>query len=113
MKIQINSVAELGLLVRAARRTHRLRLDDVAGSAQLGPVFVGDVEHGKETVQMGKVLQLLNELGIHLVVDVEPTVLPEWERLKQTGLKPRGLRRRLEMMAEGNESPLRIIHKLP
>jgi predicted transcriptional regulator len=89
MKIPITSVADLGLLVRATRRTHGLRLDDVAGSAQVGPVFVGDLEHGKETVQMGRVLRLLDELGIQIVADVPRAAQPEFEKLRQTGLKPR------------------------
>ncbi len=53
MKIQIKSVADLGMLARATRNSNHLRLDDVAGSANLGPVFAGDVEHGKEIVQLG------------------------------------------------------------
>jgi transcriptional regulator with XRE-family HTH domain len=92
MKIRINSVADLGLLVRATRRAHGLRLDDVAGSANVGPVFVGDLEHGKETVQMGRVLRLLEELGIQVIADVPGSAQPEFERLRQTGLKPRKLR---------------------
>lgn len=89
MKIPIKSVADLGLLARATRRSNRLRLDDVAGSANLGPVFVGDVEHGKETVQLGRVLRLLEELGIELVADVPQGVLSEMEKLKAKGIKPR------------------------
>lgn len=89
MKIQINSIAELGLLVRATRRAHKLRLDDVAGSANVGPVFVGDVEHGKETIQMGRVLKLLDELGIKVLVDIPQVALPEFEKLMKVGLKPR------------------------
>jgi transcriptional regulator with XRE-family HTH domain len=89
MKIPIRSVAELGLLVRATRRAHGLRLDDVAGSAKLGAVFVGDVEHGKQTVQLGRVLQLLDELGIRLTADASDAVVTAYESLQQQGIKPR------------------------
>lgn len=89
MKIPIRSVAELGLLVRATRRAHGLRLDDVAGSAKLGAVFVGDVEHGKQTVQLGRVLQLLDELGIRLTADAPDVVVTAFESLQQQGIKPR------------------------
>ena len=89
MKIPIKSVADLGLLARATRRGNHLRLDDVAGSANLGPVFVGDVEHGKETVQFGRVLRLLDELGIELIADVPQAALGEIEKLKAKGVKPR------------------------
>jgi transcriptional regulator with XRE-family HTH domain len=89
MKIPIHTVAELGTLIRATRRAHGLRLDDVAGSAKVGTVFAGDVEHGKATVQMGRVLQLLVELGIGLEADVPDRVLPALEKLQQSGIKPR------------------------
>jgi len=88
MKFPVKSVADLGLLARATRRSNHLRLDDVAGSARLGPVFVGDVEHGKETVQFGRVLRLLEELGIELLADVPQTALDELEKLKARGIKP-------------------------
>lgn len=92
MKTVINNVSELGLLVRATRRSNRLRLDDVAGSANLGAVFVGDVEHGKETVQLGRVLRLLEELGIQLIADAPPEAFEELAKLKAKGLKPRAPR---------------------
>jgi transcriptional regulator with XRE-family HTH domain len=101
MKIPIKSVADLGLLARATRRGNRLRLDDVAGSANLGPVFVGDVEHGKETVQFGRVLRLLDELGIELIADVPQAALDEIDKLKAKGLKPRTPRAR-KKSAEGD-----------
>jgi len=94
MKIPVKSVADLGLLARATRRSSGLRLDDVAGSAGLGPVFVGDVEHGKETVQLGRVLRLLAELGIELHADVPQAALSELETLQAKGLKPRAPRSR-------------------
>ena len=47
------------------------------------------MEHGKETVQLGRVLRLLDELGVRLYADIPAAVLPELEKLKSTGLKPR------------------------
>lgn len=85
MKIQITTVAELGEVVRATRKANNIRLDDVASMAGLGPVFVGDVEYGKETVQMGRVLQLLRELGLKLVVDVPVSTVPHLENIRQRG----------------------------
>ncbi|QJD99732.1 helix-turn-helix domain-containing protein [Massilia forsythiae] len=94
MILPVNSVAELGLLIRATRRAHRLRLDDVAGSANLGAVFVGDVERGKETVQLGRVLRLLEELGIQVALDVPPAAMEELEKLRAKGVRPPSRRRR-------------------
>jgi|GEM_PF-245032 len=88
MLIDINSVQELGLLIRATRKHQKVRMDDVAGSAGVGPVFVREVERGKETVQLGRVLKLLVELGIELKADVPEDVAPAFAALKLTGVKP-------------------------
>ena len=64
MLVTILSPQQLGLLIRATRRTQKLRLDDTAGTAGVGHVFVREVERGKPTVQLGRVLRLLGELGI-------------------------------------------------
>jgi transcriptional regulator with XRE-family HTH domain len=88
MQIKISSPQELGLLVRATRKSQKLRLDDVAGSAGVGHVFVREVERGKETVQLGRVLKLLAELGIELKADVPHAVMPFLVSLKLTGVKP-------------------------
>jgi hypothetical protein len=39
-------------------------------------------------VQLGRVLQLLSELGIELEAEVTHPVLPEYQRLQSTGLRP-------------------------
>jgi transcriptional regulator with XRE-family HTH domain len=92
--IPIASADQLGRLVRATRRTQKLRLDDTAGAVGVGHVFVRDVEHGKPTVQLGRVLQLLAELGIELKADIPDAALPEYKRLQSTGMKPLKPRRR-------------------
>jgi transcriptional regulator with XRE-family HTH domain len=88
MQFEIQTVSDLGLLIRATRKHLKVRMDDVAGSARLGPVFVREVERGKETVQFGRVLRLLAELGIELKADVPEVVLPAYQFLKKKGLKP-------------------------
>lgn len=88
MLITILSPPQLGLLVRATRRTQKLRLDDAAGTAGVGHVFVRDVERGKPTVQLGRVLKLLAELGIELKVEVPDAAIPEFRRLESVGVKP-------------------------
>lgn len=88
MKIPITSPQELGLLLRATRKQQDLRMDDLAGTAGVGPVFVREVERGKATVQLGKVMQLLAELGVALHADVPADVGPVFEALKKSGVKP-------------------------
>jgi len=88
MLVPVPSVEMLGLLIRAARKSQHLRMDDVAGSAGVGPVFVREVERGKPSVQLGRVLQLLAELGIELKADVPDSAGPEFARLQAEGVKP-------------------------
>jgi transcriptional regulator with XRE-family HTH domain len=88
MHIPIKTPQELGLAIRATRRAQKVRLDDVSGSAGVGHVFTREVEHGKETVQLGRVLRLLEELGIELMVDVPDEAMVELARLRKTGLRP-------------------------
>ena len=88
MLIPIKTPQELGLLIRATRKHQKVRMDDVAGSAGVGPVFVREVERGKETVQLGRVMKLLAELGVELKADVPEDVEPAFAALKLTGVKP-------------------------
>jgi len=74
MNKPITSPEELGEIIRKARKAQRLRQDDLAGTAGASHVFVMDVERGKPTVQFGKVLDLLRELGIRLFADVPESV---------------------------------------
>lgn len=94
MIIDISTPQALGMLIRATRRTQKIRIDDCAGSAGVGPVFVREVERGKESVQLGRVLKILDELGIHLRADFPDDALPELDRLRRVGLKPLKPRRK-------------------
>lgn len=63
MSKQIKSPADIGALVRSARKQQNLRQDELAGVAGVGLRFVVDLEAGKPTAQIGKVLQVLETLG--------------------------------------------------
>ena len=99
MLVNITAPQQLGLLIRATRRTQGLRLDDTAGTAGVGPVFLREVERGKPTVQLGRVMQLLAELGIELKAEVPDDVIPEFRRLAVVGVKPLPARRRAKSTA--------------
>jgi len=62
-----NSV-ELGQVIRAQRNRLELRQLDVAGLGNRGNRFVIDVESGKPTVQLQKVLDMLDLLGLEVLV---------------------------------------------
>ena len=55
--------AELGAIVRAARKAQKLRQDQLAGVANVGLRFIVDLEKGKPTAQIGKALTVLAALG--------------------------------------------------
>jgi transcriptional regulator with XRE-family HTH domain len=105
MLVTILSPQQLGLLIRATRRAQKLRLDDTAGTAGVGHVFVREVERGKPTVQLGRVLRLLDELGIELKAEAPDAVMPEFQRLQSVGVKPLIRRRAAKTWPVGGPEP--------
>lgn len=82
MKHPIRTPDDLALALRAVRKSAGLRQDDLAGAVGVSRQFAVDVEKGKPTVQLGKVLQLLAELGIALSVDIPDDAGRTLDRLK-------------------------------
>lgn len=70
MQTLVTSPEQLGLLVRAVRRSSQVRIDDLAATARVSKQFATDVELGKPTVRLGLVFQILNELGLKVSVDI-------------------------------------------
>ena len=64
--IKILTTEQLGTLIRNTRKASGLRQDQLAGVANVGLRFVVDLERGKPTAQIGKVLQVLAILGCTL-----------------------------------------------
>ena len=74
MNIPINIAAAIGNVVRASRKAQKIRQDDAAGSIGVSENFLGKVERGGESVQWGKLFQVLEGLGIRVMVDVPDSV---------------------------------------
>ena len=55
--------AEIGGIVRRARKAAGLRQYELAGAAGVGLRFLVELEAGKPTAQLGKTLQVLEALG--------------------------------------------------
>lgn len=70
MRLPVSRVGDVGLAVLAVRKESGLRQDDAAGSAGVSHVFLRDLEHGKATIQLGLVLQVLDELGIRMELEI-------------------------------------------
>lgn len=75
MKIPINNAAAIGKVVRASRKAQKIRQDDAAGSIGVSENFLGKIERGSESVQWGKLFQVLEGLGIQVMVDVPESVV--------------------------------------
>lgn len=66
--VTIHSAAELGEVVKEARRAQGLLQSDLAGLSGTGNRFIGDLERGKPTLQLQKVLNMLDLLGLEVQV---------------------------------------------
>lgn len=64
----IRSSVELGALIREQRKRLALKQLDLAGLGNTGNRFIVDLENGKPTVQLQKVLDLMDLLGLEVVV---------------------------------------------
>ncbi len=65
---RIRSSEDLGRVVRNHRKIQSLTQLDVAGFANTGNRFIIDLENGKPTIQLQKALQVLDLLGIDVVL---------------------------------------------
>ena len=74
MHIPIDNAAALGQVVRASRKAQKIRQDDAAGSIGVSENFLGKIERGSESVQWGKLFQVLEGLGVRVMVDVPESV---------------------------------------
>ncbi len=64
----VMDVIGIGSAVREARRAQGLRQDELAGAAGVGLRFIVELEAGKDSIQLGKTLQVLHALGLDLTV---------------------------------------------
>ena len=59
---------ELGQTIRAVRKSQRLTQKDLASLMGAGSRLLTDIERGKPTAQVGKILLALDLLGIDLLL---------------------------------------------
>ena len=64
----IQDTAELGRKVRELRRAQKITQAQLAGLANTGIRFISDLENGKETCHIGKVLRVLETLGVDMLI---------------------------------------------
>ncbi|MCD9122296.1 helix-turn-helix transcriptional regulator [Cupriavidus sp. UGS-1] len=66
--VVIRNSAQLGAVIRQRREQFELKQTDLAGLGGTGNRFIVDLERGKPTVQLQKVIDLMDLLGLDVVV---------------------------------------------
>lgn len=59
---------DLGSIAEQTRSELGLRQTDLHAYTKLATRFIGEVEHGKETAQLGKVMAMLDSMGLEIVI---------------------------------------------
>ena len=60
----INSIHELGELILKTRKSQKLTQEQLSAICGVGVRFIRELEQGKQTCQIGKVLIVLKMLGL-------------------------------------------------
>lgn len=66
--MNIRNPEQLGAAIRARRRELKVTQKDLALTCGTGLRFISDLENGKPTCQIGKILQVLQALGLKLQI---------------------------------------------
>lgn len=70
MQVAVKDSKQLGQLARVIRKAQGLDQVAAAGLSANGTTFLSDFENGKATVELGRVLRVLDILGIRLQIDL-------------------------------------------
>lgn len=84
MKINIDNPEQIGALIRASRKAMRIRQDDAAGLIGVSENFLGKVERGAETVQWGKLFQVMQGLGLSISIETPESFTDDIQKVLAT-----------------------------
>lgn len=70
------SAVDIGNALRAERKRQRLSLERLSGLANVSMRFLSEVERGKPTAELGKVLKVLATLGLEVDVRSRASTAP-------------------------------------
>lgn len=73
-RTKLTTVEEVGKLIQRTRKAQGVSQMMLAGLSGTGVRFISDLENGKPTIQLQKILQVLNALGLGLYI------YNRWER---------------------------------
>lgn len=69
INMQRSSVSILGEVIEAERKRRKLTQSQLADLSNTSINFISQIERGKKTAQIGKVIDVLQILGIQLVIE--------------------------------------------
>ena len=70
--IEAHTVAKIGEVVKKIRKEQKVTQVQLAQLSNVGYRFVLDLEAGKETIQLGKVMAVMETLGVRINLDPPP-----------------------------------------
>jgi len=65
---KVRNVGDIGGAIRAKRTAIGMRQEQLAALAGVGPRFLSEIENGKESAEVGKVLHVLLRLGLEVSI---------------------------------------------
>jgi HTH-type transcriptional regulator/antitoxin HipB len=67
-EVKIRSAKDLGVSIKKFRNSQKMTQADILGLANTGNRFIVELENGKGTVQFNKVLDVLDILGLEMII---------------------------------------------
>lgn len=71
--MRLRTSHDIGTLVHTTRKSHNVTQKELAAASGTGIRFIRELEQGKPTCELEKVLVVLMMLGIHLEAILPPT----------------------------------------
>ena len=72
--MKIKNLKQFGQLAKIVRQSQSLDQSTAGLLSGNGLTFMSQFENGKETVEIGRVLKLFEQLGIELSIDLPPAI---------------------------------------
>jgi transcriptional regulator with XRE-family HTH domain len=114
--MELKTPRDIGRQARACRRFRMLRQSEVAAAVGVSRQWIGDLEKGKPTLELGLVLRAFEELGLDLTATRTPTPPPwtvpltldaelrEWRSINARRRRRMQARQREADIAAGNQA---------
>ena len=74
MEIVIDDFKQIGAVSKLVRQSQGLNQDVAAMYSNNGITFMSEFENGKQTVEIGRVFKLLDQLGIEIEINLPPNL---------------------------------------